>query len=312
MKREDVKKFLLRHVEKLTFAAAIVVILVYLISLAITTSDAQREIARADEVMKELKERESKTIPPEIPSPKWHDQSKEQFDFVPKSESEINWFTSKQPYLRREVAIEPEPTRKHLLPQLTVEPGVYSVILKWEKNPDNFGITIVNYTIKRLLSTDPEEKAVVVKGGIPPEETTYPDKDVQPDEKYIYWIEELAKEDESHAKPLKEDEKLVSSERCEVTTKSNIDISRIMLDDYQRPTKANLTVTITKPDGSTVTDSTWVVRGEEIIVPDPKTKQETKSGWVAKEFGENEVQPGRRVTFVVIRNAKGIERPIER
>jgi hypothetical protein len=304
VKREDIKKFILKHLEKLTFAAATVVILVYLILLATTTSDAERIVVRADDAVKNLKECESKTGPPEIPSPEWFNHTKEQFGFVPRSESQINWFVFKLPLLIRTVKVE-EQERIHLPPvNFTAEAGTYSVTLKWQPNPGNVGITIEKYTIKRLLSTDPLEKAVVVKE-LPPGETTFVDPGVQPDEKYKYWVEELAKEDASDAKPLKEQDKSLSSEVREVVTNCDIDID-VTTFIPQPPTSGKVKVTFTKLDSTTVIDpGVWVEKGKEIVLYPDDDKKRTNTGWVVKDLGERQVGPGKWRRFIAIRNAQG-------
>ena len=307
MKKEEIKKFLIGHLEKLAFAAALIVILVYLISLAITTSDAERESGRADEVIKNLKERESQTRAPEMPSPEWFNHTKEPFVSVPKSECQITWFVHKIPFLPREVSVVQKSDRKHFPPDLSVEAGVYSVKLKWQKNSDNHGVQIVKYTIKRI---DPQQKEVVVKVKLPSEDPNYEDLGLEPDEKYIYWIEELAEEDpQTDANPLKEEDKLVSSEKREVTTKSNIEIDVRLPDNPDNPTKVMVKVTFTKPDGNIPPEPVWVEKGKEIVWTDTKTKQEIKTGWTVIDLVAKEVPPvkGKRV-FVTVRNAKGKEK----
>jgi hypothetical protein len=309
MKKEEIKKFLLGHLEKLAFAAALIVILVYLISLAITTSDAERESARADEVINNLKERESRTTAPEMPSPGWFNHTTEPFKFVPKSECQITWFVHKIPFLPREVLVVQKSGRKHFSPDLTVEPQTYSVKLKWQKNSENHGVQIVKYTIKRI---DPQQKEVVVKVKLPSEDPNYEDSGLQPYEKYTYWIEELAEEDpQTDANPLKEEDKLVSSEKREVTTKSNIDIDVRLPDNLDNPTKVMIKVTFTKPDGNVPPETVWVGKGEEIVWTDTKTKQEIRTGWTVIDLVAKEMPPvkGKRV-FVTVRNAQGKEQRV--
>jgi hypothetical protein len=300
MKKEEIKKFLIGHLEKLAFAAALIVILVYLISLAITTSDAERESARADEVIKNLKERESQTRAPEMPSPEWFNHTKEPFVSVPKSECQITWFVHKIPFLPREVSVVQKSDRKHFPPDLSVEAGVYSVKLKWQKNSDNHGVQIVKYTIKRI---DPQQKEVVVKVKLPSEDPNYEDPGLEPDEKYIYWIEELAEEDpQTDANPLKEEDKLVSSEKREVTTKSNIEIDlRSLAFD---PTKARVTVKFTKPDRSPVEGSVSVERKKEIVLFPDDDKKRTNTGWIVEDFGVTKLS-GKEINFIKIHNAQG-------
>jgi hypothetical protein len=305
MKEGDIKKFIFKNLEKLAFAAATLVILIYLASLALTTSDAKQKVSQLDEVIKKVKERESKTKPPEIPSPDWFKQTKEQFDFVPASECQITWFAHKIPFLPRKVKPIEEEERVHLKPSLTLEPGIYSVTLKWQTNPGNSKIAIVSYKIMRMLSKDPPGKEVVVADNVPPDPPNYTDKnDVQPDETYKYRIEELAKDDENKGKPLKD--LLMQSDSCEVTTKSNIEILGDII-RYPEPTKAMVTkLKFIKPDGSEVTEprGTLVEKDKEIVLYPDEARKRTETGWVVKDLGEENLPTGKK-PFIIIVNSRG-------
>ncbi len=289
------KDLLIRHVEKFALGVVLLIIIIYLISLAVGTTEARKLKGKANSALERIRDNmENPALPEDVNVSYAHDVQTP-YKEVPEPGREPRWFPFKRPYIIRKAKFEDPTQSVHRPPTLSATADIGQVKLSWKEAQDNRNIDVLGYTLRRR---EGEGNWLKLKS-FDVEARDYVDKTVRPITKYAYRITSHAKEKDPRV-PLKNSDEPSKTALVETPFNMEFDTEHMM----PHENKVRIKITYRKSGTEEVTEWVWIEKGKNIKVKDIETD------WKLKSFGERKLGPAKVVKYIVIVNSKGKEMTI--
>lgn len=297
MSEGNIKELLIRHTEKLALGFVLLIIIIYLLSLAAGSSVPEKLKTRTDENILKIQTAMESPFVPEPVQVNYEKKIRDSFDKVPQAGMEPRWFAFKRPYVvRRAVFVRPDEP-KHYPPTLNAVAETGQVKLTWEDNSENSKIEILGYTLQRKEGDGNWLK----HEDFGKDMRDYKDKTVKPDTRYAYRLTSKARESGTQI-VLKDTEQHSQNVLVEIQFNMEFDTTK-MSPDPDRD-RIYIPVKYKKPGGGEVDSWEWLYKGKMIKVKGFET------GWKLKEYGEKKLGPTKIEKFIIIVNSEGKEKRI--
>lgn len=297
MSEGNVKELLTRNLEKVVVGVVAIIILVYLLSLAASSSEAEKLKRDADEYRTKIQDARSNPEIDDKISVGYAKEVQSHFKNVPEEGVEPQWFAFKRPYVVRSARFTSPLQPVHLAPSLAAKSDVGQVELSWADAEGNQNVRILGYVLRRK---EGEEGEWMKLKEFDPETGEFVDRTVRPDMPYSYKLTSRAEPTDPKTQLPNEEEE---SGTADVVTPFNMKFvtDRMYWSGSADSPDAKLwvTVVVLQPGGEeTQAKAEGIKRGDMIIV------QGMETGWKLKDFGEKKIGPGRAKKFIVIVNSQ--------
>jgi len=280
MGEQSPKELIIRHIEKVAVGLVALIVLVYLISLAVGASPADKLAGESDELITRIREAQKDPKLPEKMEVDYPEKVKSAFIDIPASGREPAWFSFKRPYVLRSAEFTFPQQPVHDKPTLRIEEfAIGKVVVSWTPSDNNQNIEITGYTLSRK---EGEEGRWMELKKYPADTTRHEDTIVRPRTAYSYRVTSHAKATESTV--VLSDKDLVSNAQTAVIPFNlEFDVVGMMAGiDAAGKRFIRTKITITKPDGTTESQSKKLVIGDKITI------NKIETDWTLKDFGERD------------------------
>jgi hypothetical protein len=294
MSEGNFKELLIRHIEKLALGLVALIIIVYLLSLAASTSEPEKLKTQSDDAIAKIETAMDNPWVPEPVEVDYTQQLRDSFDKVPQSGKEPRWFAFKRPYVVRRAIFVKAGQPVHRAPTLSAEAEAGQVKLAWVDNEVNEKIEIVGYTLRRKKGDGDWMNLEKFDSDV----KEYTDKAVKPDTRYAYRLTSKAEKSETNV-PLANKEQYSEVVMIEIQFNMEFETNGMM----PFGNRVKIRITYVKPGGEKLKSQVWIERDKMIKVKD-KDDKDIETGWKLKDFGEKNLGT-KKEKFIVIVNSEG-------
>lgn len=267
---------LFRHIGTLCIAAVVAAIGLYLLCLAVGTSEAAQLEARAEQTISKVEQvKESRGLPPEVDA-NCLARVMTPFTDVPSPGRAPAWFAYKRPYVVRKALFQTPPVPRHFPPALSARADVGQVKLDWADSPQNQNIVTEKYELHRKQGAGRWQRVAQ----FPPGTKSYVDKVLGYEEDYIYKVISFARPVLGAAGFANGDDASKESEPLTARTLFNIKI----IPGGGGMGRYNATMKLLKPDDKFEQDGYILSVGKKIVI------KGTDTGWTVSNIGNGFVE----------------------
>jgi hypothetical protein len=194
MNKEMLIAFIKQRVEQLAVAAVVLLILVYLIVVGVTESEAEKTLKDADVLMDNLDKAKKSAIPPEHIVVDYKGELQREIEKAINPVDGADWFVYKRPFVPIRFKVKPPDEGELYASTLSATLDGVKVKLSWTDSEDNKNVQIVGYRILRKGEDDTSFKPLS-GGELSAGQKEFTDDGTEPGAEYIYKLQTTAELD---------------------------------------------------------------------------------------------------------------------